>query len=167
MNVTRSEPAEILILDEDSLAMAGATAALEAASHIVYQARDRATAVRIARVKALDLMICDLSIAGNSGLALTRELRLLPGMQDVPVMFVSRTQMPDIVRRSHDAGAAYYLRKPIDTDVLVDLVGKALWLPHLVETRLSMHEPARRVVPAPRAKTARSAVVQGIRLPLA
>ena len=104
---------------------------------------------------------------GDSGVELTRELRRLPGMQDVPVMFISRTQLPDIVRRSHEAGAAYYLRKPLDPEVLTDLVGKALWLPHLVQTRLAMHEPAPQPMPPPRKKSAKAAAVQGIRLPLA
>jgi two-component system chemotaxis response regulator CheY len=167
MNAKRPEPAEILIIDEDPLALAAATTALETAGHVVYQARERAEALRIARTRALDLMICDLG-AGDAGLALSRELRCLPGMQDVPVMFISRTQVPDIVRRSHEAGGAYYLRKPLDPEVLIDLVGKALWLPHLVESRLAMHEPASRRVPMPRTRSsARAAVVQGIRLPIA
>jgi hypothetical protein len=52
--------------------------------------------------------------------------------------------------------------------VLIDLVGKALWLPHLVQTRLAMHEPASQTIPPPRKKIgARAAAVQGIRLPLA
>jgi two-component system chemotaxis response regulator CheY len=167
MNSTNREPAEILIVDEDSLSLASATEALDAAGHIVYQARDRRAALKIANSQALDLVICDVSVAGDSGLELSRELRRLPGMLDVPVMFVSRTQLPDIVRRSHEAGAAYYLRKPLDPEVLIDLVGKALWLPHLVHSRLSMHEPAAQAVPAPRTMTARQAAVQGIRLPLA
>jgi putative two-component system response regulator len=167
MNATNREPAEILFVDEDDLALASATAALEAAGHIVYQARDRVAALRIARANALDLVICDMHVGENSGVELTRELRRLPGMQDVPVMFISRTQLPDIVRRSHEAGAAYYLRKPLDPDVLTDLVGKALWLPHLVQTRLAMHEPATQAVPPPRKKSARVAAIQGIRLPLA
>src|SRR5439155_924558 len=83
-----------------------------------------------------------------------------PGMQDVPVMFISRTQLPDIVRRSHEAGAAYYLRKPIDPEVLIDLVGKALWLPHLVHSRISMHQPATQAVPPPRKMSARAAAIQ-------
>ena len=111
-------------------------------------------------------MICDVNVGGDNGITLASELRRLPGMQDVPVMFISRTQLPDIVRRSHEAGAAYYLRKPLDPEVLTDLVGKALWLPHLVQTRVSMHEPAAQAVP-PRKLTARQAAVQGIRLPLA
>ena len=168
MNPTNREPAEILLIDEDSLALASTTAALESAGHVVFQARDRISALRIARIQALDLLICDVNVGADSGLDLSRELRRLPGMQDVPVMFISRTQLPDIVRRSHEAGAAYYLRKPLDPDVLVDLVSKALWLPHLVQTRLAMHEPAIQTIPPPRKKAAaRAAAVQGIRLPLA
>ena len=168
MNTTFREPAEILIVDEDPLATASAVAALEAAGHLIYHASDRIAALRIARAKGLDLFICDVHVGGDTGLELSRELRRLPGMQDVPVMFISRTQLPDIVRRSHEAGAAYYLRKPLDPEVLVDLVGKALWLPHLVQTRLAMHEPASQPMPAPRQRqTARSAALQGIRLPLA
>jgi CheY-like chemotaxis protein len=167
MSSTNREPAEILIIDEDSISLASATEALDAAGHIVYQARDRRTALKIANTQALDLIICDVNVGGDSGLEMSRELRRLPGMQDVPVMFVSRTQLPDIVRRSHEAGAAYYLRKPLDPDVLIDLVGKALWLPHLVHSRLAMHEPAAQAVPPPRKMTARQVLVQGIRLPLA
>jgi DNA-binding NarL/FixJ family response regulator len=51
-------------------------------------------------------------------------------------MFVSSQQLPDIVRRSYEAGAAYYLRKPFDPEVLIELVSKALWMPHLVSGKL-------------------------------
>lgn len=168
MNSISPEPAEILIVDDDALALAGAAVALDAVGHIVYQARDRMAALKIARSEALDLVICDVNVGGDHGLALSRELRQLPGMQDVPVMFISRTQLPDIVRRSHEAGAAYYLRKPLDPEVLTDLVGKALWLPHLVQTRLAMHEPSSQAMPPPQKRiSARQAAIQGIRLPLA
>src|SRR5882672_6910520 len=99
MNATNREPAEILLIDEDPLALASTTAALDAAGHIIYQARDRMAASRIARTEALDLLICDVNLGADSGLDLSRELRRLPGMQDVPVIFISRTQLPDIVRR--------------------------------------------------------------------
>jgi two-component system chemotaxis response regulator CheY len=168
LNVVAGEQAEILLIDDDALALASAAAALESVGHIVYEARDRLAALRTARSRALDLVVCDLSVAGESGLELCRELRRLPGMPDVPVMFVSRTQLPDIVRRSHEAGAAYFLRKPLDPDVLVDLVGKALWMPHLVQSRLAMHERSAQPIPPPQSRRGvRQAAVQGIRLPLA
>jgi len=166
MTTIAREPAEILLIDEDLFSTGVAAAALEAAGYQVFQAHDRPAALRLARAQSLDLLICDVNVGGLSGPELCREIRRLPGMLDVPVMFVSSTQVPDIVRRSHDAGAAYYLRKPLDTEVLIDLVGKALWMPHLVQNRLSMHEPNGQLVPPPQ-PSVRAAVVQGIRLPLA
>jgi CheY-like chemotaxis protein len=50
-------------------------------------------------------------------------------------MFLSGAQIPDIIRRSHAAGGTYYLRKPFDPEVLVELVQKALWMPHLASSR--------------------------------
>jgi CheY-like chemotaxis protein len=169
MNSISREPAEILLIDSDSLARAAATTVLQGAGHIIHEAMDRDAAVKIAKVRALDLIICDVNLDGESGLDLSRELRRLPGLQDVPVMFVSSSQLPDIIRRSHDAGGAYYLRKPLDPEVLIDLVSKALWLPHLVQSRLSMHEPAAQPVPAPRkrAVASRASAIHGIRIPLA
>ena len=163
------EPAEILLIDNDAVARAGATAVLESAGHVVHQAENRTVALKLARTEALDLMICDVNLDGQGGLDLCRDLRRMPGMEDVPVMFVSSSQLPDIIRRSHDAGGAYYLRKPLDPEVLLDLVSKALWLPHLVQSRLAMHEPASQPVPPPRKKAAitRASAIQGIRMPLA
>jgi DNA-binding response OmpR family regulator len=88
------------------------------------------------------LVICDVTIEGESGLELCKELRQMPGNEEVPVLYVSNSQAPDIIRRSHDAGGAYYLRKPFDPDVLIELVGKALWMPHLVQSRTSRYESA-------------------------
>ncbi|HZN37125.1 MAG TPA: response regulator [Pirellulaceae bacterium] len=166
MTTIPREPAEILLIDEDAAAMAAAAAVLEAAGYHVYQAADRTAALKIGRQQALDLIISDVNLGGKSGLELCRDLRRLPGMLDVPVMFVSSMQVPDIVRRSHDAGGAYYLRKPLDPEVLVDLVGKALWMPHLVQSRLAMHDSVVQPVPPPQ-HNSRAAAVQGIRVPLA
>ena len=41
-------------------------------------------------------------------------------------MFLSAGQVPDIIRRSHVLGGTYYLRKPFDDAVLLELVGKAM-----------------------------------------
>src|SRR3712207_1118928 len=99
MSMLSREPAEILVVDDDSPSLAGTTAALNAVGHTVYQARDRLTALRLARAQTRDLIICDVHSGGDGGRDLSHELRRLPGMQDVPVMFVSRSQRPDIVRR--------------------------------------------------------------------
>ena len=75
------------------------------------------------------MVIADLNLAGYSGLELCHQLRLEAGMSDVPWMFLSGAQTPDIIRRTDETGGAYYLRKPFDSEVLLELVRKAVWLP--------------------------------------
>ena len=142
MYTTPQVPAVILVVDEDALAMTGTAATLNMVGYECHCARDAEAALKAARALSLDLVICDVKLQGESGLELCLELRQEPGNEDVPVLYVSDSQATDIIRRSHDAGGAYYLRKPFDPDVLIELVGKALWMPHLVQSRVRRHEAA-------------------------
>ena len=92
--------------------------------------------MKAARSLPLDLMICDLHVDSESGLELVKEMKDVAGQEDVPVIFISESQAPDIVRQAHEAGGTYYLRKPFDPEVLLELVDKALWMPHLVTSRV-------------------------------
>ena len=129
-------PAVILIIDADPINLTGVAAVLHSAGYQCICARGEEAATKAVQAHALDLIICDVNLEGVNGVELCRELRRLPGGMEVPVMFVSAVQIPDIIRRSHDAGGAYFLRKPFDPEVLIELVGKALWMPHLVQSHL-------------------------------
>lgn len=128
--------AVILVIDNDPILLTGTAAVLHSVGYECHCARDSQAALKAARSLALDLIVCDVTLAGESGLDLCRTIRALPGCIDVPVLFVSKHQLPDVVRRTHDAGGAYFLRKPFDPEVLIELVGKALWMPHLVRGKL-------------------------------
>jgi len=129
------EPAVILVVDEDPLALMGMSATLDIEGYECHCAQDAEAALKAARNLNLDLIICDVSVAGQRGLELSHELRREHGNEEVPVLFVSSGTIPEVIRRKDDVGATYYLRKPLDPDVLLELVGKALWMPHLVRAR--------------------------------
>lgn len=148
------DPAVILIVDADPLTLTGMAATLDMAGYECHCAQDATAAIKAAKTARLDLIICDVSLDGESGLALANDLRQAYG-EDVPLMFVTDSQAPDIVRRVHEAGGAYYLRKPLDPDVLVELVGKALWMPHLVRARIE--SATSEGAPPPRSLRARAA----------
>ena len=97
-------------------------------------------AVRFARSTTPDLIISDINLNGQSGLELCEQIKEDEALKDVPVMFLSGAQIPDIIRRSHAVGGTYYLRKPFDSEVLVELVEKALWMPHLVSSHVRQRE---------------------------
>lgn len=167
MSSSSSEPAVILLVDDDPIMLTGIAAVLNMGGYECHCARDQQAALTAARSLALDLIICDVNLAGESGLELCRQVRRQPGMDDVPVMFMSSAQIPDIVRRSHEAGGAYYLRKPFDPEVLLELVGKALWMPHLVYTRLNFAQAHPQGVPAAPKMARVFEAIQGIKMPLA
>lgn len=144
MNTLSTSQAVILVIDKDPILLTGTAAVLHTAGYECHCARDSQAAIKAARTLALDLIICDVSLGNESGLDLCKNIRAMPGCMDVPVMFVSSTQLPDIVRRSHEAGGAYYLRKPFDPEVLIELVSKALWMPHLVSGKMKQ-QPGKRV----------------------
>lgn len=133
---THQDRPVILIVDSDALTLTATAAVLDMSGYECHCAQDSEAALKAVRTLTLDLIICDVQLRGESGLELCREMHAEPNGRDVPVLFVSSQQLPDIVRKVHAAGGAYYLRKPFDPDVLIDLVDKALWMPHLVKNRI-------------------------------
>ena len=136
MNAHNTAKPVILVIDPDALTLTAIAASLHLSGYECFCARDGEAALKAGVAEQLDLIICDVNVDGDKGLEICKQIRELPMRSDVPVMFISAHQTPDIIRRSHDAGGTYYLRKPFDPAVLLELVDKALWMPHLVETRL-------------------------------
>ena len=74
-----------------------------------------------------DLIVCDWNLDGENGVETCQRIKQQPGLAEVPVMFLSSAQRPDVIRRSLDAGAGVYcLRKPFAATVLVELIDQAL-----------------------------------------
>jgi len=125
---------QILVVDDELEIVEQLNGLFTAAGYQCHCARSCEQAVELARSVSPDLIVSDINLAGHSGLRLCERLRQEEGLLDVPLMFLSGAQIPDIVRRSHAAGGTYYLRKPFDPQVLLELVDKALWMPHLATT---------------------------------
>lgn len=128
--------ASILVVDSNSESLFTMAAILIAHNQKVQTARDASLAFKIAQDEALDLLITDTRLKDGSGIRFSQEIRELPDHADLPVMFVTANQTPDVIRRSHDQGAAFYLKKPIDPTVLCELVAKSLWRPRMVKSHV-------------------------------
>jgi CheY-like chemotaxis protein len=84
-------------------------------------------AVAAALANPPDLIVCDWNLGGENGVETCQRIKRQPSLADVPVMFLSSAQRPDVIRRSLDAGAGVYcLRKPFAATVLVKLIDQAL-----------------------------------------
>jgi DNA-binding response OmpR family regulator len=128
--------ATILLIDDEHDILDSLAKVLTNVGYVCHCASDCETATRMASKISPDLIISDINLAGYSGLNLCERMKQELNLGQVPLMFLSGAQIPDIIRRAHAAGGTYYLRKPFDPQVLLELVDKALWMPHLVGTRV-------------------------------
>jgi CheY-like chemotaxis protein len=106
--------------------------ALASANYATCCCTTAETALAAVKEARPDLIICATSLNGASGLELCERIKQHPGLETAPVMFLSGGQIPDIIRRHGHMGGSYYLRKPFDPSVLVELADKAMQTPALV-----------------------------------
>lgn len=131
MSFVTRHSASILLIDDEPDVLDEIASALAQTGYLCRCCQDPVAAMMMARELLPDLIISDINLGNASGLELCGQLKQIGGLADTPVIFLSGAQIPDVVKRSHAAGGAYYLRKPFDPEVLVELVDKALWMPHL------------------------------------
>ena len=71
------------------------------------------------------LVITDIKLRGMNGLELFEKLRLLAAPPP-PVLFISGHADENMQRYALDLGAAAFLRKPINIDILLDHIQREL-----------------------------------------
>lgn len=62
---------------------------------------------------SVDLIVADIGLPGMDGIDFIREARGLPGLADVPVIFITGDDSADTVRKAMAVGAGSYILKPI------------------------------------------------------
>lgn len=117
----------VLAIDDDPAVVADLARILSVGGYQCHCCRDLEGALDRFRACTPDLVIADLGLVGPNGYRLVEAIWREIGYVDVPMMFLSEAQGPDIIHRHSDAGGAYFLRKPLDVVVLLELVDKALY----------------------------------------
>ncbi len=79
---------------------------------------------------APDLVILDLNIPGGAdGFELCRRVRATPGMQDVPVLFLTGSRKPKDFEENFKAGGTGFIMKPIGRRALLGAVEELIEKP--------------------------------------
>jgi CheY-like chemotaxis protein len=122
MNPSERQQTLVLVVDHDQAVQDEIAAVLGQLGVACHSCLTAEAAVQLAPLLLPDLIIADVSLQGTSGVEVCAQIKQDEALADVPVMFLSAGQIPDIIRR-HDGGkGAYYLRKPLDRRVLLQLI---------------------------------------------
>jgi two-component system chemotaxis response regulator CheY len=116
--------ARILIVDDSSLARRTTRQALEAAGHVVEEARDGAEALERYFLNRHDLVILDMVMTGMYGLEVLGRMRELN--PHVRVIVATADIQSSTRDQARDAGAVAFLNKPINREALGELVSRTL-----------------------------------------
>ena len=95
---------------------------LEMSGFNVVEALNGREAVEVAAQVKPGIILMDLSLPFVDGLSATRQIRKLPGLNDVPIVAVSAHDTADFHTLALDAGCNAYVTKPIHYPELEDLV---------------------------------------------
>jgi CheY-like chemotaxis protein len=85
-----------------------------------------ALALELARAQRPDLVLLDLHLPDINGEEVLRQLRLVPGCRDVPVMILSADATRSQADRLLAAGADAYMTKPLDVKPFIQMLDEML-----------------------------------------
>jgi CheY-like chemotaxis protein len=101
-------------------------------------AADVPSALRFVRKQTPNLILADIDMPDFTGSQFCKLIRETQSALEIPVIFFSDTHRPEWPQESRQAGATFYLSRPFDPAVLLELVDKALWMPHLVRRHIDL-----------------------------
>jgi DNA-binding response OmpR family regulator len=116
----------ILLIEEESESLQSLATTLTTAGYLTRCCTTVAEACAAARENPPDMIICDVVVHEQGGLEICEQIKRETAIEELSVMFLSSNQIPDIIRRRSPFGGSYYLHKPFDPDVLLDLLDKTL-----------------------------------------
>jgi DNA-binding response OmpR family regulator len=115
----------ILVAEDDS-AIANMLVKILEVRYEVHCADSGTEALAIAdRVKP-QLALLDVMMPGLDGYSTAQRLRLLPGLKNIAIVFLTAKSGPMDVVKGIQSGARFYLAKPFKIDELLAKVKKAL-----------------------------------------
>ena len=114
----------ILIVEDHPLNMELAADVLEAAGYSVIRAEDAEQGIALAKVERPSLILMDVGLPRLDGLSATGILKRAAETKEIPVVALTAHAMKGDEERALAAGCAGYIRKPIDTRELPQMVAR-------------------------------------------
>ena len=131
------KPPMILIVESDPLLLTGMSAILDQKGYRCFLARETVVGLKATQAMTFDLIVLSF---GRDPLQAANDACLLRGedsTRELPVLFLAETFEANWIEPLNLAGGVYCLPKPFDPEVFLDLVEKALCLPHLAIAKIA------------------------------
>ena len=112
----------ILVADDENDNLVLISLWLQNFGYRVVTAVNGVAAVEVVRIARPELILMDIAMPVMDGLDATRQIRLNPESESLPIIFITAFDTKAFRQRASDAGGDGYLTKPIDFDRLSNLI---------------------------------------------
>ena len=116
----------VLIIEDEADAAELFAEMMRVSGFRVRKTSSSAPALSMMTEEKPDIVLLDIMMPEISGLDILRQMRLDPGLANIPVVVVSAKSMPVDIRNGLEAGASTYLTKPVGFLELKEAVERAL-----------------------------------------
>lgn len=103
---------EILIVDDLPDHIAYVSGILKEEGYRVYAAVNGERALDFLEKKQPDLILLDIRMAGMNGLTVCQKIKENPKIRDIPVIFLTAENRPEVIREGFEIGCCDYILKP-------------------------------------------------------
>lgn len=119
----------VLVVEDNDLLMMMYRSALGELGATLLHAGSGEEALDLAAGEHPDLVIMDIMLPGKSGVQAAREIRMLPGLEEVPIVAVTVQTSPQTIEGFEEAGFNGYLTKPVNLDEFMAAVRSYIGVP--------------------------------------
>ncbi len=120
-------PKPILVVEDSASMRAVIRQVLEEGGHAVEEATDAESAIGRLQAARFRLILCDLNMPGMDGVEFVRKVRTEPTLKDhrfTPVAIITTEREGPRKEAGKEAGASAWVPKPIQPQVLLDVVNR-------------------------------------------
>lgn len=118
-----NKAASILIIDDDSRNIFALSLVLRSKGYGCLSAMDAQTGMKMLQDHAgIGIVLLDMMMPEQDGYETITALRNMPGRTALPVIAVTAQTMPGDREKCLKAGANAYVSKPVDVDLMLDLL---------------------------------------------
>lgn len=116
----------VLIVDDDATVRQVLAKILANAGYRVEEAADGERAAKALEASEPDLILCDITMPGEDGMDLLRDIKRDRRLGRIPFIFLTASTELDSIMSGIREGAADYITKPFRPDRVLEAVERAL-----------------------------------------
>ena len=119
-------PIKVLVIDDDKTITMALRIRLCAAGYDMSSVPDGISAIKAVKDKRPDVILLDIRMPGMDGFEVNRQLKAVPELKDIPVIFLSAHVQEATRQGALAAGGRHFLAKPYDAAQLVAVIEDAI-----------------------------------------